>query len=101
MKGSPKSSLRPFLHRALQISTTHEVVLQILQKSLRQVKEVWKNADGTTIFDLKRTLYLNLFLMCASGCVFIFFHCLMCYLLHTCFPIFCSRVLVSLCCIFS
>ena len=57
---------------------THEVVSQILQKSLRRVKEVWNNADGTTIFDLKRSpcrvypfeLYLNLFLMCAWLCFY-------------------------------
>ena len=63
----------------LQISTTYEVVSQIpLQKSLRRVKEVWSNADGTTIFDLKRSscrvypfeLYLNLFLMCAWLCFY-------------------------------
>ena len=44
----------------------------------RRVKEVWNNADGTTIFDLKRSpcrvypfeLYLNLFLMCAWLCFY-------------------------------
>ena len=60
------------------MSTTHEVVSQILQKSLRRVKEVWNNADGTTIFDLKRIpcrvypfeLYFNSFLMCAWLCFY-------------------------------
>ena len=48
------------------------------KKSLRRVKEVWNNADGTTIFDLKRTpcraypfeLYFNLFLTCARLCFY-------------------------------
>ena len=47
-------------------------------RSLRRVKEVWNNADRTTIFDLKRSpcrvypfeLYLNLFL-----CVFLMWLC--------------------------
>ena len=33
------------------------------------------------------------------GYVFIFFHCLMCYLLRAHFPIFCARMLISLSCI--
>ena len=61
----------------LSISKTHEVVSQTLQKSLRRVKEVWNNADGTTIFDLKRSpcraypfeLYFNLFLIEHDVCV--------------------------------
>ena len=66
-----------YRHRRLSLKL-HEVVSQILQKSLRRVKEVWNNADGTTIFDLKRSpcrvypfeLYLNLFLMCAWLCFY-------------------------------
>ena len=53
--------------------------LNFLKFNLKlRVKEVWNNADGTTIFDLKRSpcrvypfeLYLNLFLMCAWLCFY-------------------------------
>ena len=43
--------------------------------------------------------YILTYFFCVRGYVFIFFHCLMCYFLRAHFPIFCSRVLISLCCI--
>ena len=70
--------------------------------SLRRVKEVCNNADGTTIFGLKRSpcqaypfeLYFN-----SDVCVivFIFFHCLLYYLLRAHFPILlfaCAYIIV-------
>ena len=93
-----------------KILTTHEVVSQILQKSLRRVKEVWNNADGTTILDFKRSpcrvymypfeLYFNLFLMCVWLC-FYFLSLFNVLFVGRAFFYFCSRVLISLCCKFS
>ena len=56
--------------------------------------------------DVIRSIFLSTeaaiiltYFWCVRGYAFIFFHCLMCYLLLTHFPIFCSCVLISLCCI--
>ena len=52
-----------------------------------------------SIFLFTETAIIITNFWCVRGYVFIFFHCLMCYLLLTHFPNFCSRVLISLCCI--
>ena len=66
---------------------------------------------GTTLMELRSSIwkevlveyillnYILTYFWCVRGYVFIFFHCLMCYLLRVHSPIFCSRVLISLCCI--
>ena len=68
---------------------------------------------GTTLMELRSSIwkevlveyillnYIWTYFWCVRGCVFIFFHCFMCYLLRVRFPIFCSHVPVSLWCIFS
>ena len=76
-----------YRHRRLSLKLQqqgckYQQLMKLFHKFYRshsdELKNVWNNADGTTIFDLKRSpcrvypfeLYLNLFLMCAWLCFY-------------------------------
>ena len=93
-------------------ATTYQQLMKSFHKFYRSHSDELKKF-GTTLMELRSSIwkevlveyillnYIWTYFWCVRGCVFIFFHCFMCYLLRARFPIFCSRVPVSLWCIFS